>query len=264
MINKEYNFLAPVIVNDLIRVGSKNDGGYIMSSKVLKNCNFLLSFGLGDDWSLEKYFLRKENNLVHIYDHTVNYYVFIKRIYKSFKRLFYFKSNLYKIIASIRKIFDFYNINLNKRFIFFKKKVSILSSEKEENLRKIFSKIPKNSKILFSIDIEGDEFNVLNNIYDYAHQIHGMSIEFHYLKKNKKKFKLIVKKLQKYFYIIHIHGNNYNGVLESGLPEVLEISFMNKKIYKQKKIQLRKSLPLKKLDQPNVQNKKQIEINFSL
>ena len=128
MINKEYNFLAPVIVNDLIRVGSKNDGGYIMSSKVLKNCNFLLSFGLGDDWSLEKYFLRKENNLVHIYDHTVNYYVFIKRIYKSFKRLFYFKSNLYKIIASIRKIFDFYNINLNKRFIFFKKKVSILSS----------------------------------------------------------------------------------------------------------------------------------------
>ena len=39
---------------------------------------------------------------------------------------------------------------------------------------------------------------------------------------------------------------------------------MNKKLYKQRKIQLRKSLPIKKLDQPNVLNKKQIKINFSL
>ena len=91
-----------------------------------------------------------------------------------------------------------------------------------------------------------------------------MNIEFHYLNKNEKKFKFLVKKLLNFFYIIHIHGNNYNRVLKSGLPEVLEISFMNKKLYKQRKIQLRKSLPIKKLDQPNVLNKKQIKINFSL
>ena len=264
MIDKRYNFLAPIIIKDLIRVGSKNDGGYLMSSQVIKNCNFLLSFGLGEDWSLEKYFLKKKNNLVHIYDYSVNYSFFIKKIYKSIKRLFYFKSNLSKIYMSICTLLDFYKINSNKSFIFFKKKVSTLSNSKEENLEKIFRKIPEDSKILFSIDIEGYEFKVLHNIFNYSHQIHGMSIEFHDLKKNEKKFISFVKKLLNDFYIIHIHGNNFNGVLKSGLPEVLEISFINKKIYKQKNIKLRKSFPLKNLDRPNVPNKKQIEINFSL
>ena len=264
MIDKRYNFLAPIIVKDLIRVGSKNDGGYLMSSQIIKNCNFLLSFGLGEDWSLEKYFLKKKTNIVHVYDHTINYSIFLKKFYKSIKRIFYFKSNLFKIILSFNKLIDFFKINSNKRFIFFKKKVSNFSKLNEENLEQIFSKIPKKAKILLSIDIEGHEFKVLDKIFYYCDQIHGMSIEFHYLNKNEKKFKFLVKKLLNFFYIIHIHGNNYNRVLKSGLPEVLEISFMNKKLYKQRKIQLRKSLPLKKLDQPNVLNKKQIKINFSL
>ena len=235
-----------------------------MSNQVIKNCNFLLSFGLGEDWSLEKYFLKKKTNIVHVYDHTINYSIFLKKFYKSIKRIFYFKSNLFKIILSFNKLIDFYKINSNKRFIFFKKKVSNFSKLNEENLEQIFSKIPKKAKILLSIDIEGYEFKVLDKIFYYCDQIHGMNIEFHYLNKNEKKFKFLVKKLLNFFYIIHIHGNNYNRVLKSGLPEVLEISFMNKKLYKQRKIQLRKSLPLKKLDQPNVLNKKQIKINFSL
>ena len=86
MIDKRYNFLAPIIIKDLIRAGSKNDGGYLMSNQVIKNCNFLLSFGLGEDWSLEKYFLKKKTNIVHIYDHTINYSIFLKKFYKSIKR----------------------------------------------------------------------------------------------------------------------------------------------------------------------------------
>ena len=262
MIDKKYNFLAPIIVKDLKRFGPKNDGGYLMSSKVFKNCNFLLSFGLGDNWGIEKFFLKKKNTIVHVYDHTVTYGNFLNKLYKSVKRLFYLKSNLYKIYHNFSKLIDFYKINSNTRFIFFKKKVSNFTNLKEENLKKIFSKIPSRSKILLSIDIEGDEFNVLNNITNYSKQIHGMSIEFHNLSVNNNKLKLFVKRLLKYFYIIHIHGNNYQGILKSGLPEVLEISFINKEIYKQKNLIFRSSLPLKHLDQPNLPGKKDIEIKF--
>ena len=41
--------------NDLIRIGSLNDGGYILSKNLTKNLNLLISFGISDNWDFEKH-----------------------------------------------------------------------------------------------------------------------------------------------------------------------------------------------------------------
>ena len=49
-------FLKPIYSSDLIRVGKLNDGGYIVSKNSILDANYLVSFGLNDDWSFEKNF----------------------------------------------------------------------------------------------------------------------------------------------------------------------------------------------------------------
>ena len=85
MLDKSFNFLKPFEVDDLIRLGRKEDGGYIISEKVLKNCNILISFGMANDWSFEQDFLNynKENKAFRWkYDQLgiIYYFVFGKQM----------------------------------------------------------------------------------------------------------------------------------------------------------------------------------------
>ena len=58
IVDKKYNFLRPIKTKGLIRLGGKEDGGYIISKKALEDCDFLLSFGMSNDWSFEQEFLK--------------------------------------------------------------------------------------------------------------------------------------------------------------------------------------------------------------
>ena len=122
MLDKSFNFLRPYEVDDLIRLGRNEDGGYIVSESVIKSSNYLLSFGMSSDWSFEEDFLKlNKNNKVEIYDHTVDLFFFIKRLYKSLKRLFYFKSSLKNILKKTQHLINYLQIN-KKKFIHIKKK----------------------------------------------------------------------------------------------------------------------------------------------
>ena len=60
------NWLKPVTSNNLIRIGRKNDGGYLIQKDQIINKKILVSFGINDDWSFESDFLHYNNN-VQIY-----------------------------------------------------------------------------------------------------------------------------------------------------------------------------------------------------
>ena len=47
------SFLRPVAADDLVRIGSPHDGGYVVSQRMLEDAQFLLSFGLGENWAFE-------------------------------------------------------------------------------------------------------------------------------------------------------------------------------------------------------------------
>ena len=54
--------LKPVFVenNELIRLGSIDDGGYVVPLKSVKNSKSLVSFGISDNWDFEKDLQKKE------------------------------------------------------------------------------------------------------------------------------------------------------------------------------------------------------------
>jgi hypothetical protein len=63
----------PVGCERLARIGSANDGGYVVPLGAVSAANALLSFGLSHDWTFERDFKKHNADaVVHCYDHTVS------------------------------------------------------------------------------------------------------------------------------------------------------------------------------------------------
>lgn len=78
------------------------------------------------------------------------------------------------------------------------------------------------------IDIEGNEYKILDLIISNSKKILMLIIEFHFIQKNRREFIFFFKKILKYFSIIHVHGNNNNKINIFGIPDVMEITMINK------------------------------------
>lgn len=68
--------------NDLIRIGKKNDGGYLVSQSDINMSDVLISLGIGDDWSFEKDFLDKKSVELFAYDASTSLKYFFKQFIK--------------------------------------------------------------------------------------------------------------------------------------------------------------------------------------
>ena len=90
----------------------------------------------------------------------------------------------------------------------------------------------------------------------------SLIIEFHNLDKKRKLFKNSIIFLKNSFNIIHIHGNNLRSLCKDKFPKVVEFTFLNKNIYPLNKKELRKNFPIKDLDFPCYQFKKDYILKF--
>ena len=114
--------------------------------------------------------------------------------------------------------------------------------------------------IFLKIDIEGDEYQVLNDIKKNSKNVIFLIIEFHAVHKNLKKIEKFLKKLE--LKLIHIHANNFEGTNIDNIPKVLELSLLNKKFYRIKNKLTNKNYPIKYLDYKNFKRRDEIKIEF--
>lgn len=262
MLDSSFNYLKPFDEPDLIRLGKKNDGGYVISKKSLEMDNCLLSFGMCNDWSFEEDFTKLNlKNYVHIYDHTVDLSFFLFRLYKSIKRIFYFKSNISNVFKKTNELVNYIKLSRSK-IKHYKKKISNEHSAQFANLKESLDEMKHNGKLMLKIDIEGDEFEILKNVNLYSEKIHTLIVEFHDLDTKLDDFEKLIKYINKKFYIIHIHGNNYSKCGTNGIPNTLELTFLNLKMFFKNNKQTKINFPIKNLDFPNDPTKKDIEIKF--
>ena len=61
-LDKKFNFLIPIQINDIIRIGSQNDGGYIISESSFKKCDNLYFFDKGKIFANGDYKNLKKKN----------------------------------------------------------------------------------------------------------------------------------------------------------------------------------------------------------
>jgi len=86
-------------------------------------------------------------------------------------------------------------------------------------------------------------------------------IEFHEVDKNIKKIKNFINKLD--LKIIHIHGNNYGSLDKNNNPKVIELSLLNSKKIKLRRILSKRKYPINDLDYKNFKRRSDIEIKFN-
>ena len=203
ILSSEYNFLLPWPQQILTRMGITKDGGYIVYKKLIDDSNILISFGMGDEYSFEKDFLRKnEKNKVFIFDYSINYKVYIKNIFKVIRRILKFKRKYKDLKALLKTLRDFRKFINEDRVKFFSKRITNnIKTKQDINLSKIFEelKIDKKEEIILKIDIEGDEYKIIDDLLMHYEQINQIIIEFHDVHKRKEEFFINVKKLQKFF-----------------------------------------------------------------
>ena len=115
---------------------------------------------------------------------------------------------------------------------------------------------------MLKIDIEGSEYEIIEDIVKNNTKIKMLIIEFHWINKNKKKFINSIKKLKKKFDIVHLHVNNYRPLNSSDeIFDVIEITMVHKNTNKYRKV-FRENFPIKNLDFECFPNHEKIFFSF--
>ena len=103
-------FLKPYHIksSNLVRIGPKTDGGYIIDKRILNKINILITCGLNDDWEFERSFLKKKPAAKIIaFDHTVNNHFWIKRFKNDIISLLLLRKLRISKILDIFKFIDY-------------------------------------------------------------------------------------------------------------------------------------------------------------
>jgi len=126
--------------------------------------------------------------------------------------------------------------------------------------------LKKHKNIFLKMDIEGGEYQWLSFIdSNLLKNIKQMVIEFHYINSDyitsyQNKMECI-KKLNKTHHIIHAHGNNYERVTNN-MPDVIELTFINKQIFEEPPPLNTIPLPIPNIDYPNNPELPDINLNY--
>tara|TARA_B100001964_G_C14227062_1_gene598172 strand:+ start:268 stop:1005 length:738 start_codon:yes stop_codon:yes gene_type:complete len=196
----------------LKRIGKENDGGYLINPNAILKSDYLLSIGIFDDWSFEKNFNKYNKNAkIFCYDDIISFnFIFTRSIKKIILDLI--KLKFKNIFKNLYTIVDY--IFINNKIKFYKKKITTGDiHEIIKNLDKVFLKV----------DIEGSEYNILEDILKVQNKISALIIEFHNINKYRTVIENFIQRLE--LDLTHIHPNNYGKLDKNNDPIIIELSF---------------------------------------
>ena len=255
-------YLRPFVVDDLVRLGGAADGGYLLPGRLLGEIDAVLSFGLATDWSLEESLARLRPGIpIHVYDHTVGAKSFYRAAKSRSLKFLGGRASLqdvrtrWKTYTGYRRFFSGRHRHYAER-VFNRR-----DNANDATLDIAFGRLSEARHVLLKIDIEGGEYRIVPAIGGFADRIDLLAIEFHDTDPLRPVFEAQLRSLLAHFAIVHLHANNIAGVAEDGLPDAVEITFVNKRhpISDQR----RDRLPLAGLDQANDPKRPDYELIFS-
>lgn len=224
------NLLQVYNFNNKIRYGCNNDGGYVVAD-LNEKYDCYISAGVSNEESFSRDFIinQKINNN-YAFDGTINEYPF----------------EYTENITFIKKNINSFN-NVNNTNLSF--------------LTNIFN------NIFLKMDIEGGEYQWLLQMNEIQlNKFKQIVIEFHGISNDEwgcsynDKVKCL-QKLSSTHYIVHAHGNNY-GFTKNNIPDVIELTYVNKNYFDSVPEFNKEALPIKNLDFPNNSYAGDINLNF--
>jgi hypothetical protein len=226
------NRVRPFDFPRMIRIGSQNDGGYVVPHSSGLKLTKLISFGYGYNANFEFDTISKFNiNEVYLYDYSIS------SLFSTFVIDFkHFLKNCFSLSANTitAKYFknsqNFLTVKLNRSINY--RPLKLVGNS--ENVNDIDFKIIENTigftSSIIKMDIEGSEFDVLNDEnFKYLNSAQIVIIEFHDLISREIEFDQILNLFEENFYLINTHINNFGRVSKYGVPDVIELSFITKR-----------------------------------
>lgn len=242
-------------LSELVRIGSLDDGGYILTKDLIKNTKHCITFGISDNFDFEKHLNRLTKCSVESYDYSIDKKFWLSRFKKDFIKLICLKIFKLKKIYNMFKYLDFLFFFNKKNNFFFLKRVD------RKQFIDCMRRYRNSFGILLKIDIEGDEYDIIDLIENYEGNIIGFTIEFHDLEDNRTVLKNFITNL-KYYSLIHVHGNNYSRINSQGDPLVLEMTFSHKRYLNTFEVINNRNYPVNGLDYPNAKRANDISLSF--
>jgi hypothetical protein len=243
------------------RIGSPNDGGYVVPCVAIFEADALLSLGISDDWSFDKEF--KEINpatVIHAYDHTISsgifFIRFLKSLLKSLLALSTF-ANAKHALETFLAYPKFFNGTIAHHF-----RESIgLKYVNSADLKKAISRFGR-EKLFIKCDIEGSEYEIIEDLLEFQSRIVCLTIEFHHLGTRREEFISAIIKLQSFLTIVHVHGNNWGSLTSDGFPDVIELTMIRSDIFLRHQAPPSKSTSM--FDAPNNPLARDYRLNWTI
>jgi len=239
----------PVACGSLARIGSTNDGGYVVPLDAVRAANALLSFGLSHNWTFERDFKRyNADAAIHCYDHTISLRTALQySIGQLLRFVLLFRA------SALRRAFTWidYIIFFRADRIHFKQRIWHDNQNNSATIEDVFRRLRAECPVFVKMDIEGSEYSVLDDLLRHSNNIVSMAIEFHDVDIASGLFNSLVEKIKRDFHIVHIHGNNMGGMARFNFPIAPEITFLNKRFFDSTPSLSRLEYPVPGLDHPN-------------
>jgi len=224
------NLLEVHEFNNKTRYGCNNDGGYVIA-ELDETYDCYISAGISNEESFSRDFINKHNmNNNYAFDGTI----------------------------------DEYPIQYTENITFFKKNINSFNNVNNTNLSFLINNF---NNIFLKMDIEGGEYSWLLQINETElSKFKQIVIEFHGINNDEwgcsyeNKIKCL-EKLSSTHYIVHAHGNNF-GLTQNNIPDVIELTYVNKNYFKTPPELNKQPLPIKNLDFPNYCVIEDFNLNF--
>jgi hypothetical protein len=215
-----------------IRLGVNRDGGYVLGD-LNENYDCYISAGISNEESFSSDFINK-------YGMT--------------------SSNSFGFDGTMKD----YPYRYTKNISFVKKNINSFNDDNNTNLLFLTNKF---NNIFLKMDIDGAEYpwlqfianEDLNKFKQIVIEFHGITDDGFGFKNNDKL--LCLEKLTNTHYLIHAHGNNYGPVVNK-MPDLIELTYVNKKYFNSAPQLNSRPLPIIGLDYPNKLHKYDINLNF--
>jgi hypothetical protein len=262
--------LHPINVANLIRLGNKFDGGYIVPPDLVEKTETLLSLGINDDWRFDKQFQQRNPDCKVVgVDHTVGlWFVIRKSVQNAIKTVL----NTLLLRSDKRNKYAVRLINCLFFYSFFKGKNKHLQnkvSAKTQGIEISLSDLikchasDKDLATFLKMDIEGSEYEIIDDLIANADKINVIAAEFHFLDSKNAQFNTFFDKVLQHFHVVHIHGNNFGAYRSSiDFPETVEITLVNRKLLEDVEPST-KNYPVTGLDFPNNPKKDDYKLTFN-
>lgn len=253
----------------LVRIGSVHDGGYILPAALLERIDHVLSFGLGFNFDFERDMLRLTAvKRIDCYDHSVSAAGMRRHRLVSLLKYFYKTPKRRIRLAAARAYLALFSDNPRIRHLVMK--VGAQDSTTETSLRAALERLGAASDAIFlKCDIEGGEYEIIDEIVASAGRFCGMAIEFHEVDQRLETILSFLRRLRPTHRIDHVHVNNAMTFETGELPKLLEISLSRRDVppagdlTRLDRAGLRHAMDGRALDAPNAPERADVGIAYA-